>query len=88
MHLGLVRVYRAMVDRQVKGQGWQFFLRRLMDLHFCVDVKGISQGDNRSMYRSRAMQKLGKAIPVTQKLLFKSRYAIVTPDAAGINLSA
>jgi Ribonuclease G/E len=29
----------------------------------------------------------GKAIPVTQRLLFKSRYAIVTPDAPGLNLS-
>ena len=29
----------------------------------------------------------GKAIPVTHKLLFKSRYAIVTPDAPGLNLS-
>ena len=29
----------------------------------------------------------GKAIPVTQKLLFKSRYAIVTPDAPGLNIS-
>jgi Ribonuclease G/E len=29
----------------------------------------------------------GKAIPVTAKLLFKSRYVIVTPEAPGINVS-
>jgi Ribonuclease G/E len=29
----------------------------------------------------------GKAIPVTQKILFKSRHAIVTPDAPGLNIS-
>ncbi|MGB1034216.1 MAG: ribonuclease E/G, partial [Primorskyibacter sp.] len=29
----------------------------------------------------------GKAIPVTSKVLFKSRYAIVTPDAPGLNVS-
>jgi Ribonuclease G/E len=29
----------------------------------------------------------GKALPVTQKVLFKSRYAIVTPDAPGLNIS-
>ena len=29
----------------------------------------------------------GKAIPVSHKLLFKSRYAIVTPDAPGLNIS-
>jgi Ribonuclease G/E len=29
----------------------------------------------------------GKAIPVTQRILFKSRYAIVTPGAPGINVS-
>jgi Ribonuclease G/E len=29
----------------------------------------------------------GKAMPVTQKILFKSRYAIITPDAPGLNIS-
>ncbi len=29
----------------------------------------------------------GKAVPVTERVLFKSRYAIVTPDAPGINIS-
>lgn len=29
----------------------------------------------------------GKAYPVTTRLLFKSRYAIVTPDAPGLNIS-
>jgi len=29
----------------------------------------------------------GKALPVTDKILFKSRYAIVTPDAPGLNIS-
>jgi ribonuclease G len=29
----------------------------------------------------------GKATPVTPKPLFKSRYAIVTPDAPGLNIS-
>ena len=29
----------------------------------------------------------GKAVPLTARLLFKSRYAIVTPDAPGLNIS-
>ena len=29
----------------------------------------------------------GKATPVTARLLFKSRYAIITPDAPGLNIS-
>jgi Ribonuclease G/E len=29
----------------------------------------------------------GKAVPVTDRVLFKSRYAIVTPDAPGLNLA-
>jgi len=29
----------------------------------------------------------GKADPVTQRILFKSRYAIVTPDQPGLNIS-
>ena len=33
------------------------------------------------------MAEPGKAVPVTTRLLFKSRYAIVTPDAPGVNIS-
>jgi Ribonuclease G/E len=29
----------------------------------------------------------GKAVPVTDRVLFKSRYAIVTPGAPGLNIS-
>ena len=29
----------------------------------------------------------GKALPVTTRLLFKSRFAIITPDAPGLNIS-
>ncbi len=78
-------VYKAMVDRQVKGQGG-VFLKTPDGSAFLRGVKGISQGE---MFHVQVTgyAEVGKAIPVTHKLLFKSRYAIVTPDAAGINLS-
>ena len=31
--------------------------------------------------------RLASALPVTTRLLFKSRFAIVTPDAPGLNIS-
>lgn len=78
-------IYRARMLRAVKGQGGAFldtpdgtvFLRRAKGLvpgkSYLVQVSGYSEP--------------GKAIPVTDRLLFKSRFAIVTPDAPGFNVS-
>ncbi|MBK0327953.1 ribonuclease E/G [Rhodobacteraceae bacterium F11138] len=78
-------VYRARADRPVKGQGGMFlstpdgsaFLRR---------IKGLAPGDL-LLVQVSGYAEPGKAIPVTQKLLFKSRYAIVIPNAPGLNVS-
>ncbi|MFC7706383.1 ribonuclease E/G [Plastorhodobacter daqingensis] len=79
-------ICRALVDRQMKGQGGVFlrlpggergFLRQTSGLRpgqsILVQVTGHAEGD--------------KAIPVATRLLFKRRYAIVTPDAPGLNIS-
>ena len=78
-------IYRARANRPMKGQGGMF-----LDLPdgsgFLRGVKGIAPGDH-LMVQVSGYAEPGKAIPVSTKLLFKSRFAIVTPDAPGINIS-
>jgi len=78
-------IYRAVADRPVKGQGG-LFLRTPDGTAFLRQVKGIAPGDT-MLVQVTGHAEEGKALPVTQKLLFKSRYAIVTPDAPGLNIS-
>jgi ribonuclease G len=78
-------IYRAVADRPVKGQGG-LFLRTPDGTAFLRQVKGIAPGDT-MLVQVTGHAEEGKAIPVTQKILFKSRHAIVTPDAPGLNIS-
>ena len=78
-------VYRAIADRPVKGQGGMF-LKTPDGMAFLRQVKGLAPGQA-LLVQVGGYAEPGKAIPVTQKLLFKSRYAIVTPDAPGLNIS-
>ena len=78
-------VYRAIADRPVKGQGGMF-LRAPDGAVFLRQVKGLAPGQV-ILVQVTGYAEPGKAIPVTQKLLFKSRFAIVTPEAPGLNIS-
>jgi len=78
-------IYRAVADRPVKGQGG-LFLSTPDGTAFLRQVRGIAPGQS-LLVQVTGYAEPGKAIPATQKLLFKSRYAIVTPEAPGINLS-
>lgn len=78
-------IYRAVADRPVKGQGGMF-LKTPDGNVFLRQVKGLAPGDV-MLVQVTGYAEPGKAIPVTQKVLFKSRYVIVTPDAPGINVS-
>ncbi|WP_282095874.1 ribonuclease E/G [Epibacterium ulvae] len=78
-------VYRARAERPVKGQGGMF-LTTSDGPAFLRQVKGLAPGQQ-LLVQVTGFAEPGKAIPVTQKLLFKSRYAIVTPDAPGLNIS-
>jgi len=78
-------VYRAISDRPVKGQGGMF-LRTPDGPAFLRQIKGLAPGQP-ILVQVTGYAEPGKAIPVTAKLLFKSRYAIVTPGAPGRNLS-
>ncbi|ADO43153.1 ribonuclease E/G [Ketogulonicigenium vulgare] len=78
-------IFRAICDRPLKGQGGMMlripggtaFLRQGKGLHpgqaMLVQVTGIAED--------------GKAVPVTDRVLFKSRFAIITPGAPGRNIS-
>ncbi len=78
-------VYRAIADRPVKGQGGMF-LKTPDGSAFLRQVKGLAPGQP-LLVQVTGYSEPGKALPVTQKLLFKSRYVIVTPDAPGLNVS-
>ncbi len=78
-------IYRAVADRPMKGQGGMFV--RLPEGHgFLRQTAGIAPGQ-RLLVQITGPSDAGKAYPVTTRLLFKSRYAIVTPDAPGLNIS-
>lgn len=78
-------VYRAVAERPMKGQGG-LFLKTPDGKAFIRQIKGIAPGD-RLLVQVTGYAEEGKALPVTPKVLFKSRYAIVTPEAPGLNIS-
>jgi Ribonuclease G/E len=78
-------IYRAIADRPVKGQGGMF-LRTPDGTAFVRQVKGLAPGQA-LLVQVMGYAEPGKAIPVTARVLFKSRYAIVTPEAPGRNVS-
>ena len=78
-------IYRAVVDRPLKGQGG-VILQTPDGTAFLRQAKGLAQGQS-LLVQVTGYSEPGKAIPVTQKVLFKSRYAIVTPQAPGLNVS-
>lgn len=78
-------IYRAIADRPLKGQGGMM-LKTPDGMVFHRQAKGISPGQS-LLVQVVARAESGKAPPVTGKVLFKSRYAIVTPEAPGLNIS-
>ncbi|MBB96353.1 MAG: ribonuclease G [Rhodobacteraceae bacterium] len=78
-------IYRAKADRPVKGQGGMF-LSTPDGQVFLRQVKGLSPGET-ILVQVTGYAEPGKAMPVTTRILFKSRYAIVTPGAPGLNVS-
>ncbi|NOD62083.1 MULTISPECIES: ribonuclease E/G [unclassified Ruegeria] len=78
-------IYRARADRPVKGQGGMF-LTTPDGPAFLRQVKGLAPG-TMLLVQVSGYAEPGKAIPVSNRILFKSRYAIVTPEAPGLNIS-
>lgn len=78
-------IYRAVAERPLKGQGG-LIVTTPDGAGFLRQVKGIAPGQA-LLVQVTGYAEPGKALPVTQKLLFKSRFAIVTPGAPGLNIS-
>ncbi len=78
-------IYRAICDRPMKGQG-AMMLRLPDGTGFLRAGKGLRPGQP-LLVQVTGYAEPGKAVPVTARILFKSRHAIVTPDAPGLNIS-
>jgi ribonuclease G len=78
-------IFRAVADRPVKGQGG-IFVKLPGGSGFLRQVSGVAPGQ-RLLVQVTGPAEPGKALPVTTRLLFKSRFAIVTPEAPGLNIS-
>lgn len=78
-------IFRAIVDRPMKGQGG-VFVKLPQGTGFLRQVSGLSPGAAVLVQVSGSAEP-GKALPVTTRLLFKGRHAILTPGAPGLNIS-
>jgi len=78
-------IYRAVADRLMKGQGG-VFVKLPQGTGFLRQTSGVAPGA-RLLVQVTGPAEGGKAVPVTTRLLFKSRYVIVTPGAPGLNIS-
>lgn len=96
-------IYRAVAERPMKGQGGIFVTlppykqdevrqnttRSNVNGNgkgFLRQIGGVSSGQSLLVQVTGAAEP-GKAIPVTTRILFKSRFCIITPGALGINVS-
>lgn len=78
-------IYRAIADRPMKGMGG-IFVKLPEGSGFLRQTAGIAPGQ-RLIVQVTGPAEPGKATPVSTRILFKSRYAIVTPAAPGLNIS-
>ena len=79
-------IFRAVCDRPIKGIGGMMLRLPDGETAFLRQAKGLSSGQT-LLVQVTGYADDGKAIPVTDRILFKSRYAIVTPGKPGINVS-
>ncbi|GAB4259470.1 MAG: ribonuclease E/G [Pararhodobacter sp.] len=79
-------ILRGKVGRPVKGVGGVFVTLPDGESGFLRAPKGLAPGQP-ILVQVAGVAEPGKALPLTQRLLFKSRFAIVTPDAPGLNVS-
>jgi Ribonuclease G/E len=79
-------LFRGKLGRPMKGMGGAFVDLPDGQSGFLRQTKGVRPGDP-ILVQVTGLSEAGKAVPVTTRLLFKSRYAIITPDAPGLNIS-
>lgn len=78
-------IYRAKAGRPMKGQGGMILETPDGPL-FLRQAKGISAGET-FLVQVSSHAEAGKAAPCSPRLLFKSRFVMVTPGAEGKNIS-
>lgn len=79
-------ILRGALDRPMKGQGGAFVKLPGGEKGFLRETKGLAPGKP-VIVQVSGFTEAGKALPVTTRLLFKSRLCIVTPAAPGLNIS-
>ena len=79
-------ICRGKLGRPVKGMGGAFVDLPGGESGFLRQTKGLRPGMN-VLVQVGGSAEPGKALPLSTRLLFKSRYAIITPDAPGLNVS-
>ena len=79
-------ILRGVLDRQMKGQGGAFVKLPDGQKGFLRETKGLAPGQP-VIVQISGFAEPGKALPVTTRLMFKGRLAIVTPFAPGLNIS-
>ncbi len=79
-------IYRAVLDRPLKGLGGAIVKLPDGQSGFLKDAKGLSPG-TALIVQVATFAEGHKAAPVSRKILLKNRYSIVTPDAPGINIA-
>ena len=77
---------RGKLGRPVKGLGGAFVELPGGARGFLRQVKGLRPGAA-LLVQVSGLAEPGKAVPLSTRLLFKSRYAIITPEAPGLNIS-
>lgn len=79
-------ILRAVADRPMKGLGGMFVKLPGRQSGFLKETGGLAPGQA-ALVQVTGPAEPGKALPVSTRLLFKSRHVIVTPAAPGLNLS-
>lgn len=79
-------IYRAICDRPLKGQGGMIVRLPEGGTGWLRGARGLAPGQA-ILVQVSGVAEPGKAVPVTDRVLFKSRHAIVTPGAPGLNIS-
>ena len=78
-------IFRAKAGRPMKGQGG-IMLETPQGRVYLRRAKGVAQGQS-LLVQATTFAESGKATPVTDRIVIKSRYALATPSAPGLNIS-
>ena len=79
-------IFRAKGGRSLKGMGGALLDLPNGEQAYLRGNKGLKPGAPMLVQVSHIAEP-GKAVPVLTRLLFKSKYAIITPEAPGLNIS-